>query len=146
MEFIQAGILVALLIAPLVLIYLRQKAGKTVKNSLVMQIVAFFGVGVVFVGTGLGNAMAAAETVSAVSSGITNVTGGLIAAALATGLSGIGGGIAVAASASAALGAISENEKTFGKALIFVGLAEGVALYGLIVALMIVGRLPAQIV
>ena len=57
--------------------------------------------------------------------------------ALAVGLSCIGGGIAVAASASAALGAISENDKAFGKALIFVGLAEGVALYGLIVALLL---------
>ena len=47
------------------------------------------------------------------------------------------GGIAVASSASAALGAISENDKAFGKALIFVGLAEGVALYGLIVALLL---------
>ena len=55
----------------------------------------------------------------------------------AVGLSGIGGGIAVASSASAALGAISENDKAFGKALIFVGLAEGVALYGLIVALLL---------
>ena len=47
------------------------------------------------------------------------------------------GGSASAASASAALGAISENDKAFGKALIFVGLAEGVALYGLIVALLL---------
>ena len=60
-----------------------------------------------------------------------------IAAALAVGTSGIGGGIAVSAAASAALGAISEDEKAFGKALIFVGLAEGVALYGLIVALLL---------
>ena len=51
---------------------------------------------------------------------------------------GIGGSAsAVASSASAALGAISENDKAFGKALIFVGLAEGVALYGLIVALLL---------
>ena len=60
-----------------------------------------------------------------------------IAAALAVGLSGIGGGIAVASSASAALGAISENDSVFGKSLIFVGLAEGVALYGLIIALVL---------
>ena len=53
------------------------------------------------------------------------------------GLSGIGGGIAVASSASAALGAISENDSVFGKSLIFVGLAEGVALYGLIIALVL---------
>ena len=60
-----------------------------------------------------------------------------IGGGIAVGLSGIGGGIAVASSASAALGAISENDKAFGKALIFVGLAEGVALYGLIVALLL---------
>lgn len=46
-------------------------------------------------------------------------------------------GIGGSSSASAALGAISENDKAFGKALIFVGLAEGVALYGLIVALLL---------
>ena len=63
--------------------------------------------------------------------------GSMLFWALAVGLSGIGGGIAVASSASAALGAISENDKAFGKALIFVGLAEGVALYGLIVALLL---------
>lgn len=44
----------------------------------------------------------------------------------------------MASSASAALGAISENDKAFGKALIFVGLARrAVALYGLIVALLL---------
>lgn len=64
-----------------------------------------------------------------------------LAAALVTGLATIGAGIAVAASASAALGAISENEKIMGKALIFVALAEGIALYGLLVTFMILGRI-----
>ncbi len=62
-----------------------------------------------------------------------------IAAALSTGLSCIGGGIAVASSASAALGAISEDSSIMGKALIFVALAEGIALYGLIVSFTILG-------
>lgn len=66
---------------------------------------------------------------------------GYIAAALATGLSCVGGGIAVANAASAALGAISEDGSIFGRSLIFVGLAEGVALYGLIISFMILGRL-----
>ena len=80
--------------------------------------------------------IATAEEAPAADSG--NSKGlGLLAAALVTAISGIGGGIAVASSASAALGAISENEGAFGKALIFVGLAEGVALYGLIVALLL---------
>ena len=60
-----------------------------------------------------------------------------VGAALATGLSGIGGGIAVASAASAAIGAMSENEKIMGKTLIFVALAEGIALYGLIISLLI---------
>ena len=66
---------------------------------------------------------------------------GYIAAALVTGLSCIGGGIAVASAASAALGAISEDQSILGKSLIFVGLAEGVALYGLIISFMILGKL-----
>ena len=63
-------------------------------------------------------------------------------AGLATGLdSCIGGGIAVASAASAALGAISEDSSVLGKSLIFVGLAEGVCLYGLIISFMIISRL-----
>lgn len=66
---------------------------------------------------------------------------GYIAAALVTGLSCIGGGVAVASTASAALGAISEDNSIFGRSLIFVGLAEGIALYGLIISFMILGQL-----
>ena len=66
---------------------------------------------------------------------------GYLAAALVTGLSCIGGGIAVASAASAALGAISEDQSILGKSLIFVGLAEGIALYGLIISFMILGAL-----
>ena len=66
---------------------------------------------------------------------------GYLAAALATGLSCVGGGIAVSAAASAALGAISEDGSILGKSLIFVGLAEGVCLYGLIISFMILGKL-----
>ena len=66
---------------------------------------------------------------------------GYIAAALVPGLSCIGGGIAVASAASAALGAISEDSSVLGKSLIFVGLAEGVCLYGLIISFMILGQL-----
>lgn len=66
---------------------------------------------------------------------------GLIAAALVTGLSGIGGGLAVASAAPAAIAATSEDPKAFGKALIFVALGEGIALYGLLVSILIFGQL-----
>ena len=64
-----------------------------------------------------------------------------LGAALSTGLSCVAGGIAVASAASAALGAISEDGSILGKSLIFVGLAEGVALYGLIISFMILGKI-----
>ena len=65
---------------------------------------------------------------------------GLIAAALAIGLSAIGSGIAVAVVASSAVGAISENPSLLGKTVIFAGLAEGIAIYGLIIAIMIISK------
>jgi V/A-type H+-transporting ATPase subunit K len=60
-------------------------------------------------------------------------------AALSTGLATIGAGIGVAFTGSAALGAISEDQSVLGKTLIFVGLAEGTAIYGLIVSILILG-------
>lgn len=61
----------------------------------------------------------------------------MIAAGLAMGLSGIGGGIAVAAGAPAAIAATSENPKSFAKSMIFVALGEAIAIYGLVIAIMI---------
>jgi len=66
---------------------------------------------------------------------------GFIAAALCTGLATIGAGYAVGAVGSSALGAVSEDPKILGKTLIFVGLAEGIAIYGLIISILILGRL-----
>lgn len=66
---------------------------------------------------------------------------GYIGAALSTGLACVGAGYAVGVVGSAALGAVSENEKILGKTLIYVGLAEGVAIYGLIISIMIIGSL-----
>jgi V/A-type H+/Na+-transporting ATPase subunit K len=66
---------------------------------------------------------------------------GYLAAAVAVGASCIGAGIAVSHVGSAAMGALSEKPELTGRALIFVGLAEGIAIYGLIVAIMILGRL-----
>jgi V/A-type H+/Na+-transporting ATPase subunit K len=63
-----------------------------------------------------------------------------IAAAIAVGLSTIAGGIAVGLVGAAAMGAIGEKPEISGKALIFLGLAEGIAIYGLIIAIMILGN------
>jgi V/A-type H+-transporting ATPase subunit K len=66
---------------------------------------------------------------------------GLLAAAICTGVGSLGAGIAVGYVGAAALGTISERPEMAGRALIFVGLAEGIAIYGLIIAIMIL-RLP----
>jgi len=63
-----------------------------------------------------------------------------IAAALAVGIGSIGAGIAVGNIGTAAMGTIGEKPELVGSALIYVGLAEGIAIYGLIIAIMILGK------
>ncbi len=63
-----------------------------------------------------------------------------LGAAVSTGLAAIGAGIAVSATGAAAVGAIAEKPEVFGRALIFVGLAEGIAIYGLIISFMILNQ------
>ena len=61
-----------------------------------------------------------------------------IAAGLAVGIACIAGGMAVGKIGAAAMGAMSENAELSGKALPFVGLAEGICLWGFLVALLII--------
>jgi V/A-type H+-transporting ATPase subunit K len=71
-----------------------------------------------------------------------NWTGmGYIAAALAVGLACMASAYAVARIGSAGLGAVSEKPELAGRALIFLGLAEGIAIYGLIIAIMILNKI-----
>lgn len=90
---------------------------------------------------GYGDSLGETET-SAVTASVSSVTQkwGFIAAALAVGLSSLGAAIAVATVGSSAMGAMSEKPELGGRALIFLGLAEGIAIYGLIIAIMILGK------
>ena len=114
-----------------------ERSKKRYKRALGANVVFYFGAfAIAAIMLFSGDPVYAAETTAS------NATGfGYIAAALSTGLSCVGGGIAVASAASAALGAISEDSSALGKSLIFVGLAEGVCLYGLIISFMILGKL-----
>ena len=67
----------------------------------------------------------------------TSVGMGFIAAALSTGLACIGAGIAVGSVGSAALGLIGEKPDMLGKTLIYLGLAEGIAIYGMLISILI---------
>jgi V/A-type H+/Na+-transporting ATPase subunit K len=64
----------------------------------------------------------------------------LMGAAISVAGSSIGAAIAVAYTGSAALAAISERPELFGRAMVFVGLAEGIAIYGLVVAIILIGK------
>jgi len=65
----------------------------------------------------------------------------LVAAGLSTALAALGAGYAVARVGSAAVGAIAEKPELFGRVLVLVGLAEGIAIYGLIVSILILNRI-----
>lgn len=60
-----------------------------------------------------------------------------LAAALSTGLATIGTGMAVGSVGSSAIGAVSEDSTILGKTLIYVGMAEGIAIYGMIISILI---------
>lgn len=82
---------------------------------------------------------AAAKTISAAQAQVSSF--GFIAAALAFGLGAIGAGIGVGNVGAAAMGAIAEKPEVAGQALIFVALAEGLMVFGFVIALMILGRI-----
>ncbi len=82
------------------------------------------------------------QVINAAPTQATDASGlGFIAAALSTGFATVGAGYAVGVVGSSALGAVSEDASILGKTLIFVGLAEGIAIYGLIVSILILGRI-----
>lgn len=139
----------AALIASVVIAIKAVKNGKKPARAVAVQMLTFlavcvvtFAVPVLANATTTGQAAAPTTTSEAAPAAADSSRGiGLIAAALATGLSCIGGGIAVAAGAPAAIGATSEDPKVFGKALIFVALGEGVALYGLLISILILNKI-----
>ncbi|MEU7990021.1 ATP synthase subunit C [Streptosporangium canum] len=66
--------------------------------------------------------------------------GALLGAAIAVAGSAIGAGVAVAYTGAAALAAMSERPELFGRAIVIVGLAEGIAIYGLVIGIVLIGR------
>lgn len=67
--------------------------------------------------------------------------GGAIAAAIAVGLGSIGAGNAVQKVGAASIGALVEKPELFGRTILYVGLAEGIAIYGVIIALLILFKI-----
>ena len=121
---------------PLVAHYGYRLQGTRIKHAIVFNLFSFFGLMLTF---GSCRVVGATDVFATGSETVVSSAEGMkfLGAALSTGLACVGSGIAVSSSASAALGAISEDPKIMGKSLIFVALAEGIALYGLIISLLI---------
>lgn len=141
--FLLPAVILALLFAPVVIAIKRNKGERSVKKAFVGNICSFFAVMLICAALPLGMKASAEAAPTSDTAAVTEAeeesdTSGLlyIASALAVGLGAIGGGIAIAAAAPAAIGAVSENPKTFSNALIFAALGEACALYGFVVALL----------
>lgn len=140
--FLLPLLIVALLTLPVAAVIRRRKSPKAAKNAFLVNLCSFFAVLALSVILPLGGfvgaeeAEAAANAVSAGSAGL-----GFLAAAISTGLGSIGCGVAVGNAAPAAIGAVAEEPKVFSKALIFVALGEGVALYGFLISFMILNKI-----
>lgn len=148
--FLIPVVIITLLFTPIIIAVKKKKGEKSIRNALITNFCAFFGVMIIFTAMPIGFYASAEESATKTMSVTENTETeesetekdisdkgiGYLAAALAVGLGSIGGGLAVAAAAPAAIGAVSEDPKSFSKSLIFVALGEGCALYGFIIALL----------
>lgn len=140
-DFIFMALPVVFLISSVLIAVRAVSLGKNRKRTMLMQLASFAAVFAICmvcpfaVSAATGDPGAAA----AVAGGADGMA--FIGAAAATGLSCIGGGIAVGNAAPAAIGATSEDPKAFGKAIIFVALGEGIALYGMLISIMILSKI-----
>ncbi|MFD5393271.1 ATP synthase subunit C [Streptomyces sp. NPDC127097] len=88
----------------------------------------------------LGDGAAQAATTAPAAQNTGSGSAALIGAAIAVAGASIGASIAVAYTGAAALAALSERPELFGRAMVIVGLAEGIAIYGLVVAIILIGK------
>jgi len=131
----------------------RSRTPRAMLRIVVLSLAASFALAIAVLMTGGGDDTSAAAVPAAAiteappvvvqqtSSTTTNDSGAaFIGAAIAVAASALGAGIAIAYAGSAALATVSEQPDLFGRAMVVVGLAEGVAIYGLIVAVLILGK------
>ena len=131
---------VVLLMLPVVYVLKKKKSNSAAKKAFITNLCSLFAVLALAVVLPIGG-FVNAEAAQTVTETIGNAGLGYLAAALSVGLGSIGCGIAVGSAAPAAIGAVAEEPKSFSKALIFVALGEGVALYGFLISFMILNAL-----
>jgi V/A-type H+-transporting ATPase subunit K len=105
------------------------------------QLVAFVGAQLGLLLLGINEAFAETGAAAAVTEISTGMGLAIIGAGIPTGLSTIGAGIAVGPIGAASLAAITEKPETLGRTLIYLGLAEGIAIYGLVISILLLNRI-----
>ncbi len=139
-EILLPVVAVVLIVAPIALVFSGRMNPKNAKQKMIAQICIFAGVFAVMMIFQAHQFAALAEDTT--TTAVDNSRGlGFIAAAIAVSASSLGAGLAVAKATPAALGAVSENPDNFGRALIFVALGEGIAIYGLLISILILNNL-----
>jgi V/A-type H+-transporting ATPase subunit K len=111
---------------------------KTASRILLLMALAIAATALFLIGSMPASAQGSAAGSPAIDPGV--LRWAFFSAALAAGLSTLAAGYAVAVVGSAAVGALAEKPELLGRVLILVGLAEGIAIYGLIVAILILNR------
>jgi V/A-type H+-transporting ATPase subunit K len=113
------------------------------KPAMGLQLLAFVGAQLGLLILGVSDAMAAADGLAATAAA--NISTGLglaiVGVGIPTGLSTIGAGIAVGPIGAASLAAITEKPETLGRTLIYLGLAEGIAIYGLVISILLLNKI-----
>jgi V/A-type H+/Na+-transporting ATPase subunit K len=132
------GLPVLAAIAALLAAQLRHKPRPWLRVVKIANLLLLVAAGILVV-LGLTAEPSSAST-SGAATGVSYAGQALIGAAIAVAGSSIGAAIAVAYTGSAAIAAMSERPELFGRAMVVVGLGEGIAIYGLVIAIILIGK------
>jgi V/A-type H+/Na+-transporting ATPase subunit K len=130
---------IVLIVAALVVAGLRRAPARGLRRLVAVNVVIGLGA-LIMVAIVLAGDSGAALAAGGSSESGHDAQAALLGAAIAVAGSTIGAAIAVAYTGAAALAAISEKPEMFGRAMVIVGLAEGIAIYGVVIAILLMGR------
>ncbi|HKB59017.1 MAG TPA: ATP synthase subunit C [Gallionellaceae bacterium] len=118
------------------------RAKRAWRSSLAANLTVFGGAGLALLALGMHDAYAQQAAAAATHGEISTGLGlALLGAGLPTGLAAFGAGLAVGPVGAASLAIIAEKPEMFGRTLIYLGLAEGIAIYGLVVTILLLGKI-----
>jgi len=136
--------IVAMLFLPVYMAINKRKSGratgKSMRRAMIANLCAFGAVMLCAIALPVGGLVFADAETAQTAAAASSAGLAYLGAALSAGIGCVGCGIAVGHAAPAAIGAIAEEPQSFAKALIFVALGEGIGIYGVLIAVMILGK------